>query len=89
MSSSSSLTIWDTVMLVRASCLLVQSPFTSTGSDRSVGVDLVRGSVGCFGGEIETPNLDRIAAEGIRFTDCKADHGSKRAGTRFRRRFQC
>ncbi len=25
--------------------------------------------IGCFGGEIDTPNLDRIANEGVRFTD--------------------
>ena len=25
--------------------------------------------VGCFGGEINTPNLDRLAAEGVRFTN--------------------
>ncbi|MCU0271160.1 MAG: arylsulfatase [Acidimicrobiales bacterium] len=31
--------------------------------------DLGFSDVGCFGSEIETPNLDRIAAEGLRFTD--------------------
>jgi arylsulfatase len=31
--------------------------------------DLGFSDVGCFGGEIETPNLDRLAAEGLRFTD--------------------
>ena len=32
--------------------------------------DLGYGDLGCFGQElIYTPNIDRIAAEGIRFTD--------------------
>ena len=30
--------------------------------------DLGYSDVGCFGGEIETPNLDRLAAGGVRFT---------------------
>lgn len=30
--------------------------------------DLGYSDIGCFGGEIETPNLDRLAAEGVRFT---------------------
>ncbi|MCA9054734.1 MAG: arylsulfatase [Planctomycetaceae bacterium] len=30
--------------------------------------DLGFSDIGCFGGEIETPNLDRLAAEGMRFT---------------------
>lgn len=30
--------------------------------------DLGYSDLGCYGGEIETPNLDRLAAEGVRFT---------------------
>lgn len=30
--------------------------------------DLGFSDIGCYGGEIETPNLDRLAAEGLRFT---------------------
>ena len=30
--------------------------------------DLGYSDIGCFGGEIETPNLDRLAAAGVRFT---------------------
>jgi arylsulfatase A-like enzyme len=26
--------------------------------------------VGCFGSRIQTPNIDRLADEGMRFTDC-------------------
>src|SRR5918993_477742 len=31
--------------------------------------DLGYGDIGCYGSKNPTPNLDRIAAEGIRFTD--------------------
>src|SRR5438046_2931980 len=31
--------------------------------------DMGYGDAGCFGGKIKTPNLDRMAKEGIRFTD--------------------
>ncbi|MEA3365252.1 MAG: sulfatase-like hydrolase/transferase, partial [Candidatus Hydrogenedentes bacterium] len=30
--------------------------------------DMGYSDLGCFGGEIETPNLDRLAANGVRFT---------------------
>ena len=30
--------------------------------------DVGYSDVGCFGGEIRTPNVDRLAAEGLRFT---------------------
>lgn len=32
--------------------------------------DLGYGDLGCYGGPIETPALDRLAAEGLRSTDC-------------------
>jgi len=36
--------------------------------------DLGYGDLGCYGSRIETPNLDRLAAEGVRFTNfCSAD----------------
>ncbi|HEY9175901.1 MAG TPA: sulfatase-like hydrolase/transferase, partial [Verrucomicrobiae bacterium] len=30
--------------------------------------DMGYSDLGCYGGEIETPNLDRLAANGLRFT---------------------
>ena len=30
--------------------------------------DMGYSDIGCFGGEIETPNLDKLAASGVRFT---------------------
>ena len=30
--------------------------------------DMGFSDIGCYGGEIQTPNLDRLAAEGLRFT---------------------
>src|SRR3954447_18838666 len=35
--------------------------------------DLGYGDLGCYGqGKIKTPNIDKLAEEGIRFTDCYA-----------------
>lgn len=34
--------------------------------------DLGFSDVGCFGSEIRTPNIDRIAKDGVRFTDFHA-----------------
>ena len=30
--------------------------------------DMGYSDIGCYGGEIETPNLDRLAANGLRFS---------------------
>ena len=30
--------------------------------------DMGYSDIGCYGGEIETPNLDRLAADGLRFS---------------------
>ena len=30
--------------------------------------DMGWSDIGCYGGEVETPNLDRLAEEGMRFT---------------------
>ncbi len=48
--------------------------------------DLGYSDIGCMGGEIETPNIDRIASEGIRFTQfyncakCTPSRGSLLSG---------
>jgi arylsulfatase A-like enzyme len=34
-------------------------------------IDLGYSDLGCFGGEIKTPNLDALAKEGVRLSDCK------------------
>ena len=39
--------------------------------------DLGYSDVGCFGGEIKTPNIDRIAREGALFTDCETNLGKR------------
>ena len=55
-------------------CLLLVLGFSlySFGNDRPnmiviLADDLGYSDIGCFGGEIETPNLDRLAAEGVNF----------------------
>lgn len=41
-------------------------------ADRPIPIcaDLGFSDVGCFGSEINTPNLDKLSASGIRMTDC-------------------
>lgn len=34
--------------------------------------DLGYSDIGSYGSEVETPNLDRLAREGIRFSDCQS-----------------
>ena len=36
--------------------------------------DLGSGDLGCYGSKLATPNLDRVAAEGVRFTRLNAGH---------------
>ena len=33
--------------------------------------DLGYSDLGCYGAEINTPNIDRLAKEGLRFSDCE------------------
>jgi arylsulfatase A-like enzyme len=53
--------------------------------------DLGFSDLGCYGGEIETPNLDRLAAEGMRFTQfyncavCRLSRASLMTGLHPRR----
>jgi arylsulfatase A-like enzyme len=53
--------------------------------------DLGFSDLGCYGGEIETPNLDRLAAEGVRFTQfyncavCRLSRASLMTGLHPRR----
>lgn len=37
--------------------------------------DLGYSDLGCFGSEIKTPNLDALAADGLRFSDCECNVG--------------
>lgn len=38
--------------------------------------DLGYSDVGCYGSEIHTPNINRLAEEGVLFTDCKVIRAS-------------
>ncbi len=63
--------------LTRLFCLLLAAATTlgpATGAERPNIVivltdDMGFSDLGCFGGEIETPNLDALAAGGLRFTE--------------------
>lgn len=52
---------------------LLHAGTTSVASERPnivlvLADDMGYSDIGCYGGEIETPNLDRLAAQGLRFT---------------------
>ncbi|MEX0938686.1 MAG: arylsulfatase [Pirellulales bacterium] len=62
------------ISLLAALCLVPSTPAAAqAGASRPNIVfiltdDMGYSDVGCYGGEIETPNLDRLAAGGLRFT---------------------
>ena len=60
-------------LMVSACLFQVGCDPDSTGSTRPniiiiMSDDMGFSDIGCYGGEINTPNLDRLAEEGIRFT---------------------
>ncbi len=64
---------------VTAACLLSTVSAADAAADRRPNIifimadDLGYGDLGCFGQKvIQTPQIDRMAAEGLRFTDCYA-----------------
>lgn len=60
------------ILLILA--LLATCPLASRAADAPPNIVLIMcddmgySDVGCFGGEVRTPNIDRLAAEGMRFT---------------------
>lgn len=58
-----------------ASCLLSSLPFAGMAAEKPnmvviIADDLATNELGCYGGQnIATPNIDRIAGEGVRFTN--------------------
>lgn len=65
-------------MTKRPNFLLIVADGTESSVQRvlpfliNILVDLGYSDVGCFGSEIKTPNIDRIAREGMLFTDCES-----------------
>ena len=59
-------------MVAAAVCLATaKAPITQAAPPNVLLIladDLCYSDLGCYGGEIETPNLDRLAAGGLRFT---------------------
>lgn len=64
---------WSAVLLSLAFCSLLSPPLAGKEGPRPnivliMADDLGFSDIGCYGGEIETPRIDRLAAEGLRFT---------------------
>ena len=51
-----------------AACDLVAAPDARPNIVLVLADDMGFSDLGCYGGEIQTPNLDRLAAEGMRFS---------------------
>ena len=61
-----------TPIAVLALFLLSLAPASASASKPNIVLimvdDMGFSDLGCYGGEIETPNIDRLAAEGVRFS---------------------
>ena len=65
--------IWATSLLFLISSLTYAAPAPKPNIIWIMADDLGYGDIGCYGQRvIKTPNIDRLAANGIRFTDCYA-----------------
>lgn len=60
--------IWTLVLLLLGSCLQAANANDRPNILVILADDLGYSDLGCFGGEIQTPHLDRLAANGLRFT---------------------
>ncbi|MDB4697718.1 sulfatase-like hydrolase/transferase, partial [Akkermansiaceae bacterium] len=59
--------------LLKFLATLILSPLLSQANERPniiiiMADDMGYSDIGCYGGEIKTPNLDRLASKGMRFT---------------------
>ncbi len=62
---------WRWILVFLAACLALQSPSSATELPNVMVIiadDLGFSDLGCYGGEIETPHLDGLAENGLRFT---------------------
>jgi arylsulfatase A-like enzyme len=66
--------LYNSMSLVFAACLTNGFSASAQVKDPRPNIililadDLGYSDIGCYGGEIETPNLNRLAEDGIRFT---------------------
>ncbi|MDB4633744.1 sulfatase-like hydrolase/transferase, partial [Akkermansiaceae bacterium] len=63
----------DMQRLLKFLATLIFSPLLSQANERPniiiiMADDMGYSDIGCYGGEIKTPNLDRLASKGMRFT---------------------
>ena len=75
MSSIRTRKFWLRVMMALPMVLITASTLYAEPAKRPnivfiLADDMGFSDVGCYGGEIETPNLDRLAADGLRFSRC-------------------
>lgn len=66
------ISIWPRILADLVVLLIVLSPTSVRGEQPNIVVimcdDVGYSDLGCYGGEIETPNLDKLAQGGLRFT---------------------
>jgi len=65
--------IWRSVFLLAATAALISVATPAEAAKPNIIImladDLGWSDIGCYGGEVKTPNLDALARNGLRFTE--------------------